>query len=321
MTRTVVDVGSNSVLALVATQESSGWRTIFESSAVTGLGTGTKLTGLLAESSMAATLLALAEAKQVSDSHGATEWIAAATMAARIATNSHEFLDRAAAQGTPVTILSGEDEAELGFLAVSEDPLFAGSDRISIVDPGGQSTEMVTADRFWHQPAGAVEASPQWKIGFRKSFPVGALGLRENTLAEESPNFMARMRASGEIDDLLSFAYRPNECGTVVALGATGTNLITIREQMTTWQPDRVHGAVLEYEEISRAANWLMDMTDEERAAVPGMERGRERTIHIGALILERFLFALRAEKCVVSTRGWRHALLAQGPAFIRSNQ
>ena len=56
-------------------------------------------------------------------------------------------------------------------------------------------------------------------------------------------------------------------------------------------------------------------MSDEERAAVPGIEKGREKSLHIGALILERFLFAVRAESCVVSTRGWRYAYLEMQPA------
>jgi exopolyphosphatase/guanosine-5'-triphosphate,3'-diphosphate pyrophosphatase len=57
----------------------------------------------------------------------------------------------------------------------------------------------------------------------------------------------------------------------------------------------------------------MMPMTDEQRAAIPGMEPGRERTIHIGALIAERSLYALSCNGCYVSVRGWRHALLEQG--------
>ena len=98
-----------------------------------------------------------------------------------------------------------------------------------------------------------------------------------------------------------------------MVLGATGTNLVSIREKLKAWEPDKVHGAVLDYEEISRAVGWLMPMTDAQRRDVPGMEPGREKTIHIGALILERFLFALRASSCGVSVRGWRHALLENG--------
>lgn len=322
MTRAVVDVGSNSVLLLVARQSGARWETLYESSRVTGLGAGTKTTGLLQEPGMTETLDALREAKKQAEAHGATEFIAAATMAARIATNTSVFAERAAAQNTPIVVLSGEDEAELGFQAVASDPLFAGEKRISIVDPGGHSTELLTADAVWHQPAGAVEATAHWSVRYRNSFPVGALGLREKWLSAPAPDFMARLRAAQHLDELIGLAYRPAESGLVVALGATGTNLVSIREKLTSWQPEKVHGATLDYEEISRAAAWMMDMDDTGRAAIVGIEPGREKTIHIGCLILERFLYALRAGSCRVSVRGWRHALLEQGlPSQRIANQ
>jgi exopolyphosphatase/guanosine-5'-triphosphate,3'-diphosphate pyrophosphatase len=71
-----------------------------------------------------------------------------------------------------------------------------------------------------------------------------------------------------------------------------------------------VHGAYLDYEEVSKAVGWMSRMTDAERAAIVGMERGREKTLHLGALILERALHAFRALGTRVSVRGWRHALL-----------
>ncbi|MCO5298301.1 MAG: hypothetical protein M9921_15745, partial [Fimbriimonadaceae bacterium] len=151
-----------------------------------------------------------------------------------------------------------------------------------------------------------------WQATFERSYPVGTLGLRGGALWAESLSPSDLLQGSAAIDEVIGLAYRPLECGTVVALGATGTNLVTIRERMREWDPARVHGAVLEYEEVGRAAGWLGAMTDRERAAVTGMERGRETTMHLGALILERFLFGLRAESCRVSTRGWRHALGAE---------
>ena len=71
-----------------------------------------------------------------------------------------------------------------------------------------------------------------------------------------------------------------------------------------------VHGSVLSYEEISRFVGRSMRMTDAERSALVGIEPGRERTVHIGALIVERALLALRAEQIYVSVKGWRHAML-----------
>jgi exopolyphosphatase / guanosine-5'-triphosphate,3'-diphosphate pyrophosphatase len=298
--KATIDVGSNSVLLLVGEYDGSRWTPVAETSEVTALGEDTSRTRLLGEDAMVRTLAALRRAFDHAAQSGATGVRAGATMAARIADNAGDFLRRATEQGTPFEILSGETEAELGFLAVASDPLFEGAGRISIVDPGGQSTEMTTADRT---PTG-------WRVGFRRSYPIGALALRSGLLASERPDPLALLRASAQVDDVIGLAFRPNESGQVVVLGASGTNLVSVREGLREWDPARIHGASLGYEEISRAAGRLSTMTDAERANLVGIEPGRERTIHIGALILERFLFALRAEACAVSVRGWRHAWL-----------
>jgi exopolyphosphatase/pppGpp-phosphohydrolase len=58
----------------------------------------------------------------------------------------------------------------------------------------------------------------------------------------------------------------------------------------------------------------LMPLTNLERSQIVGMEKGRERTLPGGALILERGLYALQSEGAYVSVRGWRHALIEGGP-------
>lgn len=225
-----------------------------------------------------------------------------ATMAARIAINRDEFLQRAQAQGTPVEVLSGEDEARLGFLAVAEDPVFRGEPVISIVDPGGQSTELVSARR----------SGDHWDLCVKRSYPIGTLRLLSEALHEECPDRRARLTATQWLDETIGLAYRPGSAGTVVVLGASGTNLVSVRDRLIEWDPERVHGAALDYEEVSRAVGWLSELTLAERAAVPGLEPGREGTIHAGALILERFLYALRSDRCRVSVKGWRHAYMAE---------
>ncbi len=303
MRKAVIDVGSNSVLLVVAERAGESWQQIYEDTAVTALGDGTKATGLLGEPGMDATLKALAQFFATAQELGVESIQAAATMAARIASNTSDFQKRAEMQGTPVTVLSGENEAELGFLSVATDPMFAKERRISIIDPGGHSTELVTADQ--------VEG--QWVVRFRRSYPVGTLGLRSTHFPSERITPKEMFEGIAAIDDLIGLCYRPHESGAAVVLGASGTNLISIREKMTHWEPDRVHGAWLDYEEVSKAFGWLAPMSDEERASVPGLEPGREKTIHLGSLILERFLFALRTGGCRVSVRGWRHALLELG--------
>jgi exopolyphosphatase / guanosine-5'-triphosphate,3'-diphosphate pyrophosphatase len=307
--KAVVDVGSNSVLLVVAEKSDNAWHPVLETSAVTALGEGTRETGLLSESSMVSTLEALRRAYDQAEELGAQSVHAAATMACRIASNAPEFLERAQRQGTPVTILSGEDEAQLGFLAVAEDPTFSAASRLSMIDVGGHSTELVTGER----------GASGWEIRFRHSFPIGTWTLRNGLLKTERNGPAELFRAMTYVDETILHDYAATEAGLAVAVGATPTNLVSIRNGWSEWRPDEVHGTILEYEEVGKAVGWLCAMDDQERAAVPGLEPGRERTLHVGALILERFLHAIRVESCAVSIRGWRHALLAQDAAPVDS--
>jgi len=299
MRKAVIDVGSNAVLLLVEEKTSDGWRSVFESSEVTGLGTDTKVTGLIQPDAQVRTLAAIKRGYQKACELGA-DCRAAGTSALRIATNAQEFKTAAEAQGTPVEVVSGDEEAQLGLEAVMNDPTFAEHDRISVIDTGGHSTELTTAQR----------TATGWTESYRRSVPIGALGLLEGKMAQESPDSAARLATAREIDDAIALQYLPGQAGIAVALGATPTNLVTIREKMQNWDAAKVHGQYLGYEEVSKAFAWMCDMTLAERSKIVGLEKGREKTIHIGALILERFLQSLHVPGCFVSTRGWRHALL-----------
>lgn len=299
MKRAVVDVGSNSVLLSVGEWSGQRWLPVLETSEVTALGEGVKQTGRLGNVPIERTLAAISRAYSAAKNEGARVQ-AYATMAARIAENADAFLASAKNQMTPVRVLSGDDEALLGFMSVARDPKLSAHDTVTIIDPGGHSTELTTAHRN-----GAT-----WSQTFQRSFPIGTLGLLGGALDTESPGPRQLMQATIEIDGLLDLGYTAGMAGKAVVLGATGTNLVTLREQMEIWDAERVHGQELDYEEVSRAVGWLAPMTIDEREALPGMERGRGKTIHAGALILERFLYAIRAEQCFVSVRGWRHAII-----------
>ena len=306
MVRAVVDVGSNSVLLTVGRLGPGGWEWLHESSRVTALGDGTRASGRLAPAGIEATLETLREYWAQARCWGADTLWAGATMAVRIADDQADFLAAARRQGTPVFVLSGDDEAHLGFLSVADDPTLVTGEKVAIIDPGGHSTEVVVAER-------SVGA---WTTTFRRSFPFGALGLREKFLGDGSPSPAQRLAAMGCLDAELEAAGLPPADSDPVVLGATGTNLVSIRDHLADWRPDLVHGATLLYEEVGRAVGWLCNMDDAGRAALVGIERGRERTIHAGSLILERALYALRASGCRVSVRGWRHALAAH-PEFV----
>jgi exopolyphosphatase/guanosine-5'-triphosphate,3'-diphosphate pyrophosphatase len=310
MLRAAIDVGSNSVLLLIGERRSGNWTIIHEATNVSSLGAETVRTKKLSPEGIDNTLRALKEFFEEAHRRGCNDVRAAATMAARIADNTDEFLRAAEDQDTPLFVLSGDDEALLGFESVASDPEFSHYPRLTIVDVGGQSTELKTA---------SSENSTDWKEHFKKSFSVGTLRLRGGTLHSERPTPEEIMNAVKEIDDAIGLQYGSGEAGQAVSIGATGTNLVSIRERLPEWTPERVHGAYLEYGEISRAAGELMRLSEADRRALVGIERGREGTLPAGALILERFLYAIRVPGCLVSVRGWRYGLLEASPERLKS--
>jgi len=251
---------------------------------------------------MDATLAELRLQFQVARDYGAEPIHAAATMAARLASNADEFLTAAREQGTPVEILSADDEAQLGLESVVFDPRWAGEHRVTVLDPGGHSSEVATADHG--------------RVLFRCSSPVGALGVRDALDEPQTLSPLDMVRSCADVDREIGYCFLPGQAGTVVALGATATNLVSIREGLSDWEPDRVHGQTLGYEEVSKMAASLCAMDLATRRALPGIEPGREGSLHTGALVLERLLFAVRAEACQVSVRGWRHALVEKSERF-----
>ncbi len=299
--RAIVDVGSNSLLLTVCNWNGSNWSSIYESSEVTGLGEGVKVTQRIESSKAEKTLRALAVAFKKANELGASVR-AYGTMALRIAENAEEFIRMANEQQTPVTVLSGEDEAKFGLLSVLEDEVFGDSELITIIDVGGHSTEIASSRRL----------KQKWKTTFRKSFSVGTLSIRDTVLSMESPNGLELLRATKTIDDLFGLRYLPNQTGKVVALGASATNLISIREKHEKWMPEIVHGSYLDFEEISQFVHLLSGLTEIERSQLIGIEKGREKSIHIGALILERALQAVHGLGVYISVKGWRHAIMNQ---------
>lgn len=308
MKKACIDVGSNSVLLLVEEKVEGKWHRIIDSSTVTGLGEAVKSTGSISQESMARTLPVLKNYFETARNLGCPEIIAAGTMAVRMAKNQAQFLDLCQEQRTPVEVLSGADEARLGLESVIFDPHFANQPRVAVIDPGGQSTEITVA----------VREGSHYSVVFSKSFPVGTLGLRSNFVPTPSPTPEERFRAMMEVDQFraVSDTAKLLEQGgpiTAIVLGASATNLASIQLELPEWNPDAVHGYRLSFTEVSILFDRLCDLDDPGRATLPGIEPGRESTIHIGALIIERALSALDLKECYVSVRGWRYALLERG--------
>jgi exopolyphosphatase/guanosine-5'-triphosphate,3'-diphosphate pyrophosphatase len=171
-----VDIGSNSI-RMQAAETGAGMATkiLAAERQVTRLGAGVFHDGRITADAMAfvcANLERMAQIYQKLDVIGVR---AVATSAVRDASNQQEFLERAAkALGSPVEIISGQEEARLIHLGVLARWPQAGK-RVLMVDVGGGSAEVILSEHgmlaeAFSKPLGAVRLTEV----FLRSDPPGA---------------------------------------------------------------------------------------------------------------------------------------------------
>jgi exopolyphosphatase / guanosine-5'-triphosphate,3'-diphosphate pyrophosphatase len=141
--RAVIDVGTNSVKLLVADVDGREIRPVSEQSQQTRLGHAFYQTHRLQAEAIAVTVRAVAEFAATAREAHASSIRVIATSAAREAVNRRELTAAIEqASGLKVEVISGEQEAALGFQGVASDPQFA-QGPVLLMDVGGGSAQFM----------------------------------------------------------------------------------------------------------------------------------------------------------------------------------
>jgi len=187
-----IDVGTNTVLLLVAEGRAGGPRALAERAEITRLGRGVDAAGRLEPAAIAETAAVLGRYAAEARALGAERIACVATSAARDASNGADFFAAArAAAGLVPEVITGDEEARLVWRSAWRD--FGGpSDgrpggALAVLDVGGGSTELSFGDG--PAPRG------------RRSLQVGAVRLTERLVQEDpiSPGTLATLRAARAI--------------------------------------------------------------------------------------------------------------------------
>jgi exopolyphosphatase/guanosine-5'-triphosphate,3'-diphosphate pyrophosphatase len=290
-----IDVGTNSVLLLVAERDSSGaFRPIIERAEITRLGKGVDATGLLDPERMARTAEVIGQFTQEARTAGADQIACVATSAARDAKNGAAFFEAVKGKaGLVPEIISGAEEARLSYLAAERD--FGGGPKV-VIDIGGGSTE------FIYGAAGSVT--------FRHSFEVGSVRLTERLLRHDPPMPEEQQAVTATLE--AAFASLPllPEGAEVVGIAGTVTTVFTVARGMQEYVAEKVHGQMLTLADVDAVLQKLWTLPLAERAHLPGLQPKRADVIPVGALVLSRALHRLKAKALRVSDRGVRWGLL-----------
>ncbi|MCU0699021.1 MAG: Ppx/GppA family phosphatase [Myxococcaceae bacterium] len=293
-----IDIGTNSVLLLVAERDAKGrWQAVEERAEITRLGKGVDASKRLSPESMELTLEVLTRFAAEARALGVRDFAVSATSAARDASNGAEFLSSVKTRaGLTVEILPGDEEARLSFASALAD--FGAERPLVVIDIGGGSTEFIFGDT-----AGAIT--------FRRSFDVGSVRLTERFLRGDPPA-PAELSAMEDFLRQTFAALPPPPSGfQLVGVAGTVTTICAVARTIEPYDPTLVHGAELARDEIVDTTQRLAHLPVALRRTLPGLQPKRADVIVAGAFILRAALDALGAPTVVVSDRGLRWGLLA----------
>ena len=302
-----IDIGTNSVLLLVAEVESDrgdALRPVLERATVTRLGEGVDRNRRLLDAACERTLSCLSKYAADLRELGVTRLDAVGTSAMRDAAGGEEFVARAAqVLGVAPRVIDGNEEARLTFAgALSGLRELPDSGPVTVFDIGGGSTEIVVGARDAHER----------RIASAVSLDIGSVRLFERHVTTDPPNQAALDLVERDIQSALAHAPRPAALGagaTLVGVAGTVTQLAALELELTRYDGTRVHGYTLTRDAVERLASRLASLDVSQRRALPGMEPSRADVIVVGSAIARAVLQWSGATELVVSDRGVRWGL------------
>jgi exopolyphosphatase/guanosine-5'-triphosphate,3'-diphosphate pyrophosphatase len=281
--RAVIDIGSNSVLLLVGQRRADGSLEIVrDMSTVARVSEGAAASRRLLPVAIERTLAVLRRYRELASADGVDEIEAVATEGLRMADNAGEFLGPAeAVLGSPVRLLSGDEEARLSYRSVAlEHP---DVDPLRVLDIGGASTELVAGHGL------EVEQAVSHRLG--------SVRITEQLGDGHPPSAaaLARMHAHAK-EVLASQPLTPHH--TLYGLAGTVTTVTAVLLGLERYDREAVDRTVL----------GGMSLAQLQAMALVGP--GRADVIVGGLTILLAALEHCGADTLKVRDRGLRYALL-----------
>ncbi len=308
-----IDIGTNSVLLLIAERRGDTIIPLVEAATITRLGQGVDKTRTLAPEAVERTLACLQTYATEIQKHAPCKIAVVGTSAMRDATGGMDFRERARAILSVVpAVVSGDEEAELTFVGSLSGLETKG--KILVFDVGGGSTEIILGTR---------EGGPEAKV----SLDIGSVRLTERHVRTDPPTEAELLRVREDVRRALATASflgsahlggPPVENGgdgsTVfgvhfVGVAGTLTTLAAFIKNVVPYDGGKVHGATLRTDEIANAAAYLASIPQSERKSLPAMEPKRADVIVSGAILVEELLRFCGATFVTVSDRGVRWGL------------
>jgi exopolyphosphatase / guanosine-5'-triphosphate,3'-diphosphate pyrophosphatase len=293
----VIDVGTNSVKFHLGERHADGsLRTVVDRAHITRLGEGQAESGVLDEAAIARTVEAIAAMADEARRAGPLEIVAVGTAGLRRAPNRAAFVEAVRARAAlTVEVISGDEEGRLAYLAATS-ALPGARGQLVVFDSGGGSTQFSFGrddhvDERFSVDVGAVRIAE--RFGLASAVSTSTLDAALAALSSELARLDGRPRPDA-----------------IVAIGGTATNLAAVQHGLVDYDPDRVHGTIVDLAELDRQIEVYRTHHADERRHIAGLQPDRAEVILAGACIVRTILTKLQHDSMSVSDRGLRHGVV-----------
>lgn len=287
-----IDIGSNSIILLIARRTSDGrWERIEEHTDVARISEGLDTHGTLQPAAVKRATAVLRRFVDRAHHAEVDAILMTGTAPFRRAENGQEIANAlAAACDVPLQVVTGEEEGALTLRATLDS--FPAVDAMHVLDIGGASTELI-----------------RWRPDHTQSRSVdlGVVRLLERFVAHDPPTAAALERMRSYVREALHEAFVPvTPPIPAVGVGGTITSLAALDLDLDAWDPDAVQGHRLRVERIEALGEKLWPMRVQERCDILGVDPRRADVIAVGAWFLHAICERLGVAEMIVSDRGLR---------------
>ena len=296
----VIDIGTNSILCLVASNR-DGLNVEYQETRTARLGRDLEETLRIPENAVEKAVSILNEYKEASRKFGARSILTVGTQVFRSAENAEDAL-RCIAEKTGLhpRVLSEKEEAALGFYGAVWN---RHSGTSLVTDIGGGSTEWVLGNGHVRD-AGSI--------------PLGAAVLTQKFIRSDPPS-------DGEWRDLTDHtrtairASLPDHSSArrLIAVGGTVTSLAAVDANLERYDPQRVDGSTLSSQTVAECIRRFRSIPRSEREAFLAFDPERADIILAGSAILLEIMIAGEFSEVLVSDRGLLHGLALQAFGYV----
>jgi exopolyphosphatase/guanosine-5'-triphosphate,3'-diphosphate pyrophosphatase len=291
MTIAALDIGTNTLLLLIARFDNGTMHVLADEHHIARLGEGVDLTGTISPDAVERARQIIERYANLADAHSATIRVAVGTSVFRSATNAHSVAAVLASHwGAPIEIISGDQEAELTYLGTAPR-----DERAGVLDIGGGSTELIVGSH------GTVH--------YRKSIEIGAVRLTERFWQSFPPSEQTLAECRNYVYAQLQ-AFRNVHCdGRLYAVAGTPTTLALMACGIDRFEPSRIDGFALGRDLLEELCQKISTARLEQLRMMPGVHPQRADILPAGTLILRSVMDVLGLDSVIVSMRGLRYGV------------